>query len=87
MKIEIHIERLVLDGLPITSAQGMRVRRAVERELGRLFQDGAMAPYLAGGEVLPKLSAPQFRFARRDGPSAIGKQIANSVYAGLRGIR
>jgi hypothetical protein len=87
MKIEIHIERLVLDGVPVTSAQGIRVRRAMERELVRLLQNGAMAPYPAGGEALPRLSAPQFRFARRDGPSAIGKQIANSVYAGLRGMR
>jgi hypothetical protein len=87
MKIEIHIERLVLDGLPVTSAQGTRLRRAVERELSRLLQNGAIAPYLAGSEALPRLSAPQFRFARRDGPSAIGKQIANSVYAGLRGRR
>jgi hypothetical protein len=87
MKIEIHIARLVLDGLPVTSAQGDRVRRAMERELGRLFQNGAISSCPAGGEAVPELPAPRFRFGRRDSPSAIGKQIATSVHAGLSRMR
>ena len=39
MRINVHIERLILDGLPVTSLQGPEVGAAVETELARLLLD------------------------------------------------
>ena len=39
MTTRVHIDRVVLDGVPIAPAQASRVRVALEAELGRLLAD------------------------------------------------
>ena len=52
MNIELHIERLVLDGLPLGALDAVRVRAAVEAELSRLLTEGGIgSAWLAGGAV------------------------------------
>ena len=41
--IHLHIERLILDGLPIERAQGPHVQAAVEAELSRLLTENGLA--------------------------------------------
>ena len=43
MNIKLHIERLVLDGLPVTRSQGPLVQAAMEAELARLMAEGGLA--------------------------------------------
>ncbi|SHJ56068.1 hypothetical protein SAMN05444159_0920 [Bradyrhizobium lablabi] len=83
MNIRLHIERLVLDGLPVTSAQGPRVKAAIEAELGRLLSEGGISHELAAGAVLPSVSAPSVHAPRGVAPAQLGKQIAQSVFAGV----
>ena len=40
--IHLHIERLILDGLPIERAQGPHVQAAVEAELARLLTENGL---------------------------------------------
>jgi hypothetical protein len=80
MKIEVHIERLVLDGLPVTASEAPRVRAAVESELARLFATGGLNRELAAGGAVPRVDAPEVRLARRERPEAIGQGIARSVH-------
>ena len=40
--IHLHIERLILDGLPIECAQGPHVQAAVEAELARLLTENGL---------------------------------------------
>ena len=42
MNINVSIERLVLDGLPVSSAQGSLLGAAVETELARLLATGGL---------------------------------------------
>jgi len=42
MNIKVSIERLVLDGLPVSSAQGSLIGAAVETELARLLATGGL---------------------------------------------
>ena len=44
MNINLHIERLILDGLPITRQQGPHVQAAVEAELTRLLSCSPRRP-------------------------------------------
>jgi hypothetical protein len=83
MKVNVHIERLVLDGLPITSAQGPRVRHAVERELTRLLGVGGLSGELRAGGAVPSVRAGGFEVARENHPTGIGRQIARAVYGGI----
>lgn len=83
MKVELHIERLVLDGLPVTSLQSGRLRRAVENELRRLLQAGGHRRWT--GSAVPSVGAPAFRFALRGGPETIGRQIGRAVHDGIAG--
>jgi hypothetical protein len=81
MKIALHIELLVLDGLPVTSLEGARVRAAVERELAGLL--AAQSPGQLRGGAVPRVSAPDITIGARERPDAIGRHIARSVHAGM----
>jgi hypothetical protein len=83
MRIVLHIDRLVLDGLPVTGAESPRLRRALARELSRLLASGGVAPSLSGGTALPQVAAARLTTTGREKPDALGRKIAHAVYAGI----
>ena len=81
MNINLHIERLILDGLPVGEGQGPSVQEAVERELAERLAAGGV-PGLAGH--LQRVQAPdRIALARAAAPSELGAQIAGAVYGAL----
>ena len=81
MNTNLHIERLVLDGVAVRSGEAALVQAAVEAELGRLLTSSLFSPAssfaearVAGGEIhlRPGVSA-------RD----LGVEIGRSVFASL----
>lgn len=82
MKLNLHIERLVLDGLPLTHAQGPLVQHAVEQELTRLMA-GGIAPDLHAGGLIPRATGGAVQFANDASPKQLGTQIAESVHTTL----
>jgi len=77
MNVELHIEQLVLSGLPLPPGGRAALGGAFGRELTRLIQDGGVSPALLGGVSSPRLTAtlaPQ---------GALGTEIARSVYSCL----
>lgn len=87
MKLNIHIECMVLDGLPVTRAQGPRVQKAVERELTRLLGAGGLSRDLRAGGAVPDVRAGGFEVAQHNHSDGLGKQIARAVYGGIGGRR
>jgi hypothetical protein len=83
MNVNVHIERLILDGLPLTRSQGPLVQAAVEAELARLLGEGGLASSLQAGGALPSLRAGAIQLASNGNPQQIGIQIAQSVYGGI----
>lgn len=83
MNIQLNIERLVLDGLPLTRREGVLVQAAVETELARLLQTEGLSPVLTGGGMTPHLAAPGISFTPGGDPAALGTQIAHSVYGSI----
>lgn len=85
--ISLHIERLVLDDLPLTAAQAARMQSALERELARLIaEDGDVGAWAAGAAraVPPATTAPAVRWdATR--PYQLGRALAGNVFASLTG--
>jgi hypothetical protein len=79
--IHIHIERLILDGMPVNGSDGSVVQAAIEGELAHLLtaqglpgaSPGAM-PYLSGGRI---------QLVRDSTPSYLGHQIAQAIHTGF----
>jgi hypothetical protein len=83
MNINLHIERLVLDGLNIGHGQGALVKAAVEAELGRLLREGGMSLDLSSGGAFPSVKAGSIMMGKEGNPSMVGQQIAKAVYDGI----
>ncbi|HJP92671.1 MAG TPA: hypothetical protein VJ875_12000 [Pyrinomonadaceae bacterium] len=83
MKINLHIERLVLEGLPVTSGQAPLVQLAVQQELTRLLGFTRIAPQLMSGGAMPYARGSAVRFGGEASPRQLGTQIAQSVHEGL----
>ena len=81
MNIALHIERLILDGLPLSSHQGAAVQAAIETELTRLLEERGMGN-VSGGAV-PHLSVPAIQLTAGGQPAQWGRQIARSLHDGL----
>jgi hypothetical protein len=84
MSINLHIERLVLDGLPIARHQAPLVQTAVEAELARLLVADGLAPALrSGGGATPSVDVPGIQFTSDSSPAELGQKIARAVYGGI----
>jgi hypothetical protein len=83
MNIHLHIERLILDGLPLGAGQGALVQAAVEAELARLLVQGGIAPSLQAGGAVPSVRTSTIQPTAQSTPSQMGQQIAHSVYTGM----
>ena len=84
MNINLHIERLILDGLPISRRDGSAVQAAVEAELTRLLSEGGLSPDLLSGAALPSIKANAINVEKESSPAALGQQIASSLGSALR---
>ena len=83
MSINLHIERLILDGLPVTSSQGPLVQAAVEAQLAHLLRAEGLNPELRAGGALPSVKARNIQMVSDPNPSQLGQQIAQAVYRGI----
>jgi hypothetical protein len=83
MNINLHIERLVLDGLPLEQRQGPQLQAAVERELTRLLSSTSSSSAFVSSGSLATINAGAIHLAEDASPLGLGKQIASAVYDGI----
>jgi len=83
MTINLHIERLILDGLPVASEQGALVQQAVQRDLTRLLATGELENARPSGGTVYCLQTTGIQVAQEISPARLGEQIAAAVYGGL----
>jgi hypothetical protein len=82
--IEMRIERIVLEGLPIQSQDRAAIGAAVESELRRLLAEGVWDAG-AASVALPSLCAEAIYWSAANGVNRLGAQIAQAVYSSLAG--
>ncbi len=82
MNINLHIERLVLDGVNITAKQRDLLQTSVTTELTRMFAEGGLSSSLAQGTSLSRISTDDIQLTDNK-PAQLGQNIAQSVYGGL----
>jgi len=76
--VSLHIDRLVLEGLALTPAQGVHVQRALERELLRLWAARAAGGCESSG-ASPLLRAPAIVLDDIT-PARLGRDVARSLF-------
>lgn len=87
MNLEIHIERLIVDGLAVEPGHGERLRGAVAAELARLLQPDVLDSALASGGARDRLAGGTVRWTPAGGTEDLGRQIARATYDGLAPAR
>ena len=83
MDINLHIERVVLDGVGLAPGQRHLLQASLETELARLLTDGGLASGLAQGAAVPQMSTSSSELTGGTNPTQLGQQIAQSVYGGI----
>lgn len=82
MNINLHIERLVLDGINLTPDQQQLLQASIVSELTLLLSNGGLAPHLVEDITLSRLSTNGIQLTGNN-PTQLGQQIARSVYGGI----
>jgi len=81
--ITVHIDRLILEGLPLTRRQGPLVQAAVELELARLLAVDRLPVEARAGGAAPRANAAGFELREGTHPAGLGQQIARTVYRSI----
>jgi hypothetical protein len=81
MNLSLHIERLVLHGLPLSSADSVLLQAAVEAELALLLGKPLTLPATPGAEA--RLTGTAISLRPETPVPELGKRIANSIFASL----
>jgi hypothetical protein len=83
MNIQVHIERLILDGLSVARSQRPMLQAAVEEELSRLLENGGQVSGLQTGGMIPSMTGGAIQLTGESDPTQLGQQIAQEVYGGI----
>ncbi len=83
MNINLHIERLVLDGIELERGQESLLQAAVEAELSRMLSADGLSTHLTSGGAMPRLQAGDIRLSGGGNSQQLGQQIARAVYGGI----
>lgn len=84
MKINLHIDRVILDGLRLADGQQKVLQATIQEELLSLIKDQGFEGELLGGGARPFLAADGIQLERGYSPIQLGRQIAQSIYGGLK---
>ena len=83
MNIQLHIERLVLEGLPMSQHQSALVHAAVEQELRRLLRAGELNSQIPSGGAVPAIQGGTILGVKSASPMRLGAQIAGAVHSAI----
>jgi 2-hydroxychromene-2-carboxylate isomerase len=86
MKTNVHIERLILEGLPVSIHEGPRVQAAMTAELARLIGAHGISDDLRHGAAVPAVRARGMRTAVRTTSRQLGTEIARMVYESIANL-
>jgi hypothetical protein len=81
MRIHLHIERLVLDGVAVERPSILR--KALEQELSSRLMEGGLSPELRSGGAVPHVGGGAIELSHGSHPAQLGRQIAGAVYRGI----
>jgi hypothetical protein len=84
MRINVRIERVVLDGVPVARHQAPALHHAMEAGLRRLLAVAPRSHLPSSGAAVPVLRSPMLAAAAGDA-DGWGERIAGAVRAAVEG--
>jgi hypothetical protein len=81
MKIHLHIERVVLDGVAVD--QPRILRKALEQELTGKLREGGLRPELRSSGMVPSVPSGGIELGKGSNSARLGNKIAGAVYRGI----
>ena len=82
MNINLRIDRLVLDGVPLAANQRPALQAAVAAELTRLLEKDGLQDGLSGGAFY-RVPAAGIELPHDASPTQMGEDIAGAVYEAI----
>jgi hypothetical protein len=82
MDVNLHIERLVLDGITLSVRERAVLGTAVTTELTRLITESGLPSNIPTGGIVPSIPAGSIQLGHDNSPALLGQQIAQAVYGG-----
>lgn len=82
MNVNLHIERLVLEGLTLSARERGVLGTAVTDELTRLIAESGLPSNMPTGGIVPSIPAGSIQLGHDNNPALLGQQIARAVYGG-----
>jgi hypothetical protein len=83
MNVNLHIERLVLDGITLSVRERAVLGTAMTAELTRLIHEGGWPANLPASGAVPYLPTGAIQLNNDNNPTLLGHQIAQAVYGGI----
>lgn len=83
MTLQLHIERLVVDGLSLGAHDGADLQAALHAQLTTLFAAQGVPVSASKSASLRSLACPSFESPPQTDGGVLGLRIAESLYAGL----
>ena len=83
MNINVHIERLVLDGISLAAGQRLQLQAALQTELTRILTEEELSPGLLARGAVSYVSGDPLHLTGAEDPGALGRQIARALQRGL----
>jgi hypothetical protein len=84
MRWNVHIERIVLEGVPMHDNRTLRA--AIEEHVAEGIRAGGLPSDVHVSRVVPYLRARDIRMERNSGTESFGRQIGGAVCEGI-GVR
>ena len=85
--LSLHIDRVVMNGLPIAAAAAPRLQAALDGELTRLLSTAPLGDEFRAGAALAALELPALQVGVDAGPGRIGRQLARALVDALTARR
>ena len=85
LSLRLHIERLVIDGLPFAGRDAALFQSSLETELTRLLRDGRFSADGVHSVALASLPAAQCALGEAADARASGRRVAGTLYETLHG--
>jgi hypothetical protein len=82
--LRLHIERLVLEGVPGDTRDLQHLHAALEAELSRLLSIHASGGLAGNPCHLAEVPTPEVRWSAGTDPGESGRRLAQAVFAGVR---
>lgn len=83
MNINLHIERLELDGICLESHHRAELKIAIESELSRLLVSNGSSSGIQSSNRFDVVSNGLISIQNTSEPASLGQQIGKAVYRGI----